>query len=624
MARIHFLHYAKEGEQPLEQFVQTSGNNAGSQTKNLAETRNKKPCFNRVHQRIERISWISTTVPTLPSMSMSFGARQPVLPVASCRGSGPTERPLPPGARHARHARHGRQDIKTGQTSVWSIEASPGREFYVCPFLSFQIESCIRIKVESAARMGGFSIKVVGTWQRSDQKVPAAVSLILRKVESRAVTDAKSSYGVPGSSEAWIVQALEGAGDLGRCSKEEWLAVTTDGRPFFSSVLPHVGNEILLQRPRERVYVLRSPEDQLSRLLVDLSRECGEPLLAAPAAHGAVAVMGYRNLVPAAVLSQLQERFSVVFSQSAEIIPVTQATEAILRRLVAFGAKQALCQQGWQTVEFPYRLFHAEALSNLEVLQRPSLRVPCVDIACEKAYASPGKVVAELGLSTAVRLVQPLASFLLRSSKCPELAGQFRLDGSRAILRPPTHVLPRLTSAEITHVWCDGFLPTNQLPPELQSKQAFAEYWKIIHGLHLSASDLSSFARVEFTGQKFDAALVLTYPVSCLWRTPWTEQPALSKQHGQAILKQVFQSLEHHSGYLSHLSFTQIVDPVSQDMSHHPSKSMQAAKNGFQKSSEVEEAEKGGKRPLLLPLVQAVATPNPVSIARQKRRRHDS
>ncbi len=610
MARIHFLHYGKEGEQPLEQFVQTSWNNAGSQTKKLDETRNRAS------------SWISTTVPTLSIMSMSFGARQPVLPVESCPGgSGPAR---PQGARHARHARHARQDIKTGQTSVWSIEASPGREFFVCPFLSFQVESCISIKMESAARMGSFSIKVVGTWQRSEKV--QQVSLILRKVESRG-TDAKNSYGVPGA-EAWIVQALEGAGDLVRCSKEAWLAVTMDGRPL-SSVLPHVvaGNHILLQRPRERVYVLRSPEDQLSRLLVDLSRECGEPLLAAPAAHGAVAVMGYRNLVPAAVLSQLQERFSVVFSQSAEIIPVTQATEAILRRLVAFGAKQALCQQGWQTVEFPYRLFHAEALSNLEVLQRPSLRVPCVDIACEKAYASPGKVVAELCLSTAVRLVQPLASFLLRSSKCPELAGQFRLDGSRAILRPPTHVLPRLTSAEITHVWCDGFLPTNQLPPELQSKQAFAEYWKIIHGLHLSASDLSSFARVEFTGQKFDAALVLTYPVSCLWRTPWTEQPALSKQHGQAILKQVFQSLEHHSVYSSHLSFTQIVDPVSQDMSHpaDPSKSMQATKNGFQKSSEVEEApEKGGKRPLLLPLVQAVATPNPVSIVRQKRRRLDS
>eukprot|EP00435_Cladocopium_sp_Y103_P059603 s2072_g21.t1 len=543
-----------------------------------------------------------------------------------------------------RHGRAGHmtgrihQESSAGHPIVWSIEASEGREFVVCPRLSFQVQNCISIKVESvesvfacsAGSSASFSIKVAGTWQGSERTQRVALILVKASVTSTESTDASNAFS-NAFAEAWSVQALEGPLNLKRCSRENWLVVTTDGGPL-TSLLPHgiVGSNIILQRPRERVYVLRSPEEQLSRLLVDLSKECGEPLLAAPAAHGAVALMGYKNLVPSAVLSHIEQRFSVVFSQS-ETIPVTQATEAILRRLIAFGAKHALCQQSWQTVEFPYRLFQSDALSSLEVLQRPSLRVPCVDIACEKAHASPAKVVAELCLSTAVRLIQPLAPFLMRAAKCPELAGRFRLDGSRAVLRPPTHVLPRLTAAEITHIWSDGFLPTGQLPVELQTREAFVEYWQMIHGWRLSASDLSSFARVEFAGQKSTPGLVLTYPVSCLWRTPWTEQPALSRQHGHAILKQVFEGLEQQSSFASQLSSAENVDPLTLRVSL-PKDSLKMLKpskivepDSIQKSPQVDEIpEKSRKRRLLLPLVQSVATPNPASISRQKQRRLNS
>lgn len=584
-------------------------------------------------------SGIEGTMPSLTAFGRSRKAEigNVVLPVEQESGAS------------QRHGRAGHmtgrihQESSAGHPIVWSIEASAGREFVVCPRLSFQVQNCISIKVESvsacsAVESSAFSIKVAGTWQGSpgSSERTQRVTVILvktaavdRDAASHAVTSADASNA---SAEAWSVQALEGPLNLKRCSQENWLAVTTDGGPL-TSLLPHgiLGSNIILQRPRERVYVLRSPEEQLSRLLVDLSKECGEPLLAAPAAHGAVALMGYKNLVPSAVLSHIEQRFSVVFSQS-ETIPVTQATEAILRRIIAFGAKHALCQQSWQTVEFPYRLFQSDALSR-DVLQRPSLRVPCVDIACEKAHASPTKVVAELCLTTAVRLIQPLAPFLMRAAKCPELpelAGRFRLDGSKAVLRPPTHVLPRLTAAEITHIWSDGFLPTGQLPVELQTREAFVEYWRMIHGWRLSVSDLSSFARVEFAGQKANPGLVLTYPVSCLWRTPWTEQPALSRQHGHAILKQVFEGLEQQISFASQLSSAENVDPLTLHVLLpkdslkvlRPSKIVEP--DSTQKSQADEVPEKSRKRRLLLPLVQSVATPNPASISRQKQRRLNS
>jgi hypothetical protein len=152
----------------------------------------------------------------------------------------------------------------------------------------------------------------------------------------------------------------------------------------------------------------------------------------------------------------------------------------------------------------------------------------------------------------------------------------------------------------------------------------------MIHGWRLSVSDLSSFARVEFAGQKANPGLVLTYPVSCLWRTPWTEQPALSRQHGHAILKQVFEGLEQQISFASQLSSAENVDPLTLHVLLpkdslkvlRPSKIVEP--DSTQKSQADEVPEKSRKRRLLLPLVQSVATPNPASISRQKQRRLNS
>ena len=226
------------------------------------------------------------TMPSLTAFGRSRKAEigNVVLPVEESGASGAS------GAsqRHGGAGHSGRihRESSAGHPIVWSIEASAGREFVVCPRLSFQVQNCISIKVESvsacsAVESSAFSIKVVGTWQGSPgfSERTQRVSVILvktaravdRDAASHAVTSAHASNAF---AESWSVQALEGPLNLKRCSQENWLAVTTDGGPL-TSLLPHgiVGSNIVLQRPGERVYVLRSPEEQLSRLLVDLSKD---------------------------------------------------------------------------------------------------------------------------------------------------------------------------------------------------------------------------------------------------------------------------------------------------------------------------------------------------------------
>lgn len=490
----------------------------------------------------------------------------------------------------------------SGHTVAWFVQAAQGQQFVVCPMLSFFVEHSIAIKVESVlpcaqqvASSPMKSVKVAGQWYQGRCAAERTVAVILS-------TSCTSSF---------TVQAVEGSARLGRCCTEAWVAKSVDGIPVVdvTQLTALVGRTLILQRPHERVYVLRSPEEQLSRLLVDLSAECGVRLLAAPAAHGDVALLGCKGLVPSEVFSQIEARFSVVFSQSAETIPATEATEAVLRRLIAFGAKHALCQDSWQSVEHPYRLFQTQTASAMEVLQRPSLRMPCVDVTCVRATATQQKIVAELCLSPAVRLIQPLATFLTRAAQSPDLAGRFRLEGSKAVFRPVTHVLPRLTPAEVTHVWTNGFLPTMQLPVELQSKEAFVEYWRLIHGLRLTDAELSTFARVEFSSYEKYSGLVLTYPVACLWRTPWTEQPALSRQHGPSILKQVLQSLEQHSAFASEIVCQETADPLSLHLA--PEESLKPMKLPQSQSvpAKPESSESArparGKRRLILPILQA-------------------
>jgi len=262
-------------------------------------------------------------------------------------------------------------------------------------------------------------------------------------------------------------------------------------------------------------------------------------------------------LIAHEVLLEMELRFSIVFlpDRAAANLPAAKATDAILRRLVAFAVRDSLRRDSWQSAEFPCRLFQSQSMSSTDILQRPSLRVPCVDVECDKASASSSQITAELRFSADVRLVQPLAPFLARSSRAPELAGSYCLQGFGATKRPRIHVLPRLTAAQVTHIWPEGQMPKEQLPEELQTDSAFRDYWNLIHGHTLQSSPggspgSQSFARVAFLGdpsQEF--GLLLTYPVSCLWRTFWVNQPALSKQHGPAIVKQVLQSLGRNSTF---------------------------------------------------------------------------
>ena len=113
-------------------------------------------------------SGIEGTMPSLTAFGRSRKAEigNVVLPVEQESGAS------------QRHGRAGHmtgrihQESSAGHPIVWSIEASAGREFVVCPRLSFQVQNCISIKVESvsacsAVESSAFSIKVAGTWQGS-------------------------------------------------------------------------------------------------------------------------------------------------------------------------------------------------------------------------------------------------------------------------------------------------------------------------------------------------------------------------------------------------------------------------------------------------------------------------
>ncbi|CAE7879348.1 unnamed protein product [Symbiodinium necroappetens] len=431
-----------------------------------------------------------------------------------------------------------------------SIEAPAGSSFSVCPFFPFVVESCLAVEVSAVKASNLDCIDVSGIWKRSH-------SQWAQPGESGHGVAVKLMLGVGPDRDVRGLRVLsaQGAASLRRCVDERWLALLGDGLPLHRCVQLQPGSSLLLQRPPERVYVLRNPAVQLSRLLVRKASERGAQLLAAPASGSAVAIMAPSSasemLVAQEVLLEMEHRFSIVFlpDRAAANLPAAKATDAILRRLVAFAVRDSLRRDSWQSAEFPCRLFQSQ-MSSTDILQRPSLRVPCVDVECDKASASSSQITAELRFSAHVRLVQPLAPFLARSSRTPELAGSYCLQGFEATKRPRIHVLPRLTAAQVTHIWQEGEMPKEQLPEELRTASAFRDYWDLIHGHKLQESSLQAFARVEFVGdisQEF--GLLLTYPVSCLWRTFWVNQPALSKQHGPAIVKQVLQSLGKNSTF---------------------------------------------------------------------------
>ena len=524
-----------------------------------------------------------------------------------------------------------------------SIDAPAGHSFTVCPFFPFVVENCVAIVVDDVKMSGSNSgyIEIAGTWRRSHWRSVGDSDATGVSVKLTLRTDAAvpGHNGPPTASQKLCVASAQGSGSLLRCAAENWLAIVGDGVPLHLSAVAQLrpGSTLLLQRPQARVYVLRSPEEQLSRLLMQLTSQRGGQLLAAPASGG-VAVMAACKcssgmLLEAEVLAEIEQRFSVVFlpERAADNIPATKATDAILRRLIAFGVRHSLRKDMWQSAEFPYRLFQSQSVSSTEVLQRPSLRVPSVDVVCDKASTASSQIIAELRISAAVRLVQPLAPFLARAGCSPE-----------ATKRPPVHVLPRLTAAQVTHIWQDGQMPKEQLPQELREANAFSDYWRLIHGHVLNESSLTSFARVEFLGmdRSYERGLVLTYPVSCLWRTFWTCQPALSKQHGVAIFKQVLHSLDQNAAFgtwhlrcnSSNWTAAAAVPPMKTALKYSRERSQDATATMAKKVEEPEREStasaqivprigRTGKRRLILPLLQHASSTGTVESGLPSKRR---
>ncbi|CAE8646889.1 unnamed protein product, partial [Polarella glacialis] len=216
-----------------------------------------------------------------------------------------------------------------------TFEAPPDSELSVCPYLPFTVETSFGIMVACASTSmpppgigAATCVQVTGHWHRS-----ATLGISERRLGAAPVTLVLAASGsldavaldTIGSSVDLRVRVIsaQGPGNFGRCAGEHWAAVSIGDVPpgpqWLAQLRP--GVKLVLQRPPERVFVLRSPEEQLSRLLVQLAAEQGVRLMAAPAAHGAVAVMApkafrgpEKPLVPWDVLEQIEHRFSVVFA----------------------------------------------------------------------------------------------------------------------------------------------------------------------------------------------------------------------------------------------------------------------------------------------------------------------
>lgn len=495
-------------------------------------------------------SWAGRVPPTTPvaesctraadqafAASVAGGTQAPVLPPPPSAGGG--EAPLA--------AQHATQQTAGGVPCArLTLELPAAQCVLVCPRLPFAIEDSVDVVVKRTGAVaepaGG--VQVVGAWHRPSLGMTRPVVLVL--------ANSVSAHGKGDSRQRGFayVAFAEGPGSFKRCMEERWRLEEIAGAivgPRWPEQL-QAGIRLTLRRPSERVLVLRQPEEQLSRLMMQLGSEYGAELLAAPAGHGAVSLMATSNTsspclsVPQVLFDHLEFRFSVVFADvsdegAVETRAVEKTPEVTLQKLLAFGVRHGLRGHGWLTVEWPQRLCLAEALGSggTHCEQRLSLRVPCVDVSCRRVSVKHGRVVADIELQPAVRLVQPFTPYVVRNIVPKE--------GS-AIQQTLVHVLPRLTCAESTHVWVDKFPPKNVLPDDLDSPKAFADYWRLIHGHHLPLQSLHSFARIVFKGRGEDVGLALTYPSACLWRSEWVIQPLQTQQHGRRIVQQALVSLQ--------------------------------------------------------------------------------
>ncbi|KAF4697566.1 hypothetical protein FOZ60_004438 [Perkinsus olseni] len=89
------------------------------------------------------------------------------------------------------------------------------------------------------------------------------------------------------------------------------------------------------------------------------------------------------------------------------------------------------------------------------------------------------------------------------------------------LLHPRCVLLPHMTEATIV-----GWGPAPNPPPGLKSKEDLVRYWRYLHGYELPEDAVKRTVQVQFPR----GSLVLTYPLGCVWATPWTYLPAKTGQ----------------------------------------------------------------------------------------------
>lgn len=475
------------------------------------------------------------------------------------------------------------------------LDTPAGRPCVICPFLPFRIESAFTISIARVqGGAGGVANGVNEVWGGWRRPKAGAVCRDLPEMPVRL------SLSVAGDGGLRVVSA-QGPGRFRRCAVEHWEVATIGGMPpamasasalagthWAAQLRP--GAALVLRRPHRRALVLRKPEQQTSRLLIQIARTQGSLLLAAPTGSGAaVAVLtvppvaegaeqqwttgvsgngdagavravprgaAIPSLVPQSVRDELEERFGVVLAEEADAAEVTtpsNVAEVTLQRLLAAGAVACLRAKGWASVEEPSRLIPSSYLTEgmaaaggdgesaqIGGRRKPlpaATRVPCVDVACRRAVAeTPNRLVADIEITPSVRRAQPVATHLARGLHVPELLGPFVQNSSRTMpVRPRVRVLPQMTEAEVVNIFPKGLPPAPQLPEDLRTVDDFSTYWRFVHGFELAPTKLFSggFATVVFPKADFGP---LTYPLACLWRHAWVEQPMMTRKLAPKIV----------------------------------------------------------------------------------------
>ncbi|KAF4664598.1 hypothetical protein FOZ61_000669 [Perkinsus olseni] len=102
------------------------------------------------------------------------------------------------------------------------------------------------------------------------------------------------------------------------------------------------------------------------------------------------------------------------------------------------------------------------------------------------------------------------------------------------LLHPRCVLLPHMTEATIV-----GWGPAPNPPPGLKSKEDLVRYWRYLHGYELPEDAVKRTVQVQFPR----GSLVLTYPLGCVWATPWTYLPAKTGQFGARLNREVVEAV---------------------------------------------------------------------------------